>query len=78
MNTCECCGNEVSKYRLLHDTPEIKRGAIVMFNNNRGRYEVVNLLDVARYPLTALSYFTFHKDVVEKGLVYPCAWWLKD
>ena len=51
-------------YVLLHDTPEISRGAeLTMGNNNR--YEVINLREVARYPLTSLSHFSFHKDVVE-------------
>ena len=52
-------------YILRHDTPEIKMGAVLEYNPERGRYDVVNLEDVARYPLTSRSYFSFHKDVVE-------------
>ena len=53
-------------YILRHDTPEIKMGAILDYNCDRGRYEVMNLDEVARYELTPRSQFTFHKDVVEK------------
>ena len=52
-------------YILKHDTPEIRKGAELQYNENRGRYEVVNLKEVARYPLTGLSNFTFHKWNVE-------------
>ncbi len=53
------------RYILNHDLPEISIGAIVEYNENSGRYVVINLLDSARYPLTLRSRFTFHKDVVE-------------
>ena len=53
------------RYLLLHDTPEIAKNAELKYNLNKGRYEVINLWEVARYPLTSLSNFTFHKDVVE-------------
>lgn len=52
-------------YILQHDTPEIRRGAIVAANCEDERYVVTNLSDVARYPLKLTSKFTFHKDVVE-------------
>ena len=50
---------------LLHDTPEIRMGAELVLNNRTNRYDVTNLREVARYPLTGLSHFSFHKDVVE-------------
>lgn len=53
-------------YVLKHNTPEIEEGAILEFNESKGRYSVVNLDEVARYPLTSSSYFSFHKNVVEK------------
>ena len=53
------------RYELLHDTPEIELGAIVELDCDRDRYVVINLEDVARYPLRSGSYFSFHRDVVE-------------
>ena len=64
---CKYCGEELEKgvYILKHNTPEIRSGAILEYNPVRDRYEVVNLEEVARYPLREGSYFTFHKKVVE-------------
>lgn len=58
---------KLRKYILKHDTPEIEKGAIVVMNYDTDRYEVINLDEVARYPLTDLSYFSFHKIVVEES-----------
>lgn len=56
-------------YELLHNTPEIKKGAIVEANCGDERYVVTNLEEVARYPLKSTSRFTFHRDCVE-GMEY--------
>lgn len=57
--------NEHRVFILKHDTPEISRGAIVEASCGDTRYVVVNLFDVARYPLTVKSKFTFHRFNVE-------------
>lgn len=62
MSNCKHCNH---RFILRHDIPEIRRGAVVEFNSSRERYEVVNLDEVARYPLTLTSRFSFHQDVVE-------------
>ena len=66
---CTHCGEEELKtlYVLRHDIPEIQRGAIVEYNEDRNRYEVINLSEVARYPLTTRSRFSFHADIVESS-----------
>lgn len=53
------------RYELLHDTPEIRKGAIVEANCGDERYVVTNLSEVARYPLKSTSRFTFHRYNVE-------------
>ena len=53
-------------YVLKHNTPEVEAGAVLEYNDSRGRYDVVNFSEVARYELKSGSYFSFHKDVVEK------------
>ena len=59
---CNC-----KTFVLKHDTPEIRRGAIVVSSCEGTRYRVVNLEEVARYRLTPSSYFSFHKDIVENS-----------
>lgn len=54
-------------YKLKHNTPEILKGALLKYDENRGRYKVINLSDVARYELTPSSYFTFHPTIVEES-----------
>ncbi|MEX0596085.1 MAG: hypothetical protein WD512_06245 [Candidatus Paceibacterota bacterium] len=62
MNHSRCV---CQRYVLQHDTPEIRLGAVVEYDNDKDRYFVVNLEDVSRYPLTDRSYFSFHANVVE-------------
>lgn len=52
-------------YKLLHNTPEIKKGALLTLDCKTNRYKVVNLDEVARYTLKSGSFFSFHRDVVE-------------
>jgi len=52
-------------YILKHDTPEISLGAVLKLNHDTNRYDVINLEDVARYPLKSSSHFSFHREIVE-------------
>jgi hypothetical protein len=52
-------------YILKHDIPEIEAGAILEFNEDTDKYDIINLEDVARYTLTPHSHYTFIREVVE-------------
>jgi len=54
-----------SVFKLLHNIPEISKGAILGANCEDERYVVLNLQEVARYELKPTSKYTFIREVVE-------------